>query len=135
MWSSRLRRTGGSLMPRVRKRTQPIRATPGGTYGDVKAQEDAQRAQPLPDNVSPLPVTREVANPTPAGSLGDLLRDSERPTEPLTAGLAIGAGPGPEALAYQDDDPLLEAQAMYAASGSEELRSIVEELQTRNGLL
>lgn len=120
-------------MPRTRKKAQPIRATPGGTYGDVKAQEDAQAAIPLPAQQQP-----QVLAPRPAPApvdFGPFNRPTERPDEPVTAGLPIGPGAGPEAIAYGEDDALLEAQALYAATGSEEMRGVVEELQTRAGLL
>lgn len=71
--------------------TQPIQADPAGRpYGERQAQEEAQRQ-------IPLPAQRPVAAPQP-GMNGPLARASQRPNEPVTAGLGIGAGPGPEGL-------------------------------------
>jgi len=75
---------------------QPVRAKSGQGYGERKRAEDAQRAVPLPQTRQPF------ARPT------------ERPTEPITAGLPMGAGPGPEVLANQPSgDPDLTRLAPY----------------------
>jgi len=60
---------------------QPISAEPNQPYGQAGAQREAQRALPM------------ASMPTP--TLGG---PSERPTEPVTAGVPVGAGPGPEIL-------------------------------------
>jgi hypothetical protein len=55
----------------------------GQTYGEASRQQASQRAVPT--------------GPPPSESEG-LLAPSERPEEPITAGMPMGAGPGPEAL-------------------------------------
>lgn len=80
----------------------PIAAGPSQQYGQRVQQEDAQRALPLgrAPQVSGPPGER-TAPPdvrVPPGGLGDILRPTDRPDEPLTAGVPFGAGPGPEAL-------------------------------------
>lgn len=62
--------------------TQPISAPPAKVYGDRKAAEDAQRAVPLPALPAP---------PSP-GEIVPLDAASERPQEPVQAGLRMNAG-------------------------------------------
>jgi hypothetical protein len=56
-----------------------------------------------------------------------------RPSEPLTAGAPVGAGPGPEALVGGggSEDPLVERiRQLYMLTPTEELRQILEELDS-----
>ena len=110
----------GGLYPNrsdLRNVKPPMQAAPGQGYGEAKAQMDAQRAVP----VAPPPP------PQPA-DLPPLTRPSERPNEPVTAGLPIGPGPGPEVLTRFDDGPATMLRAAYARFPSEELRELIEEL-------
>lgn len=68
----------------------PVQSAPGQQYGARKAQEDAQRAIPMSPG-QPLPPPR----PTQVTSLSE---PSTRPNEPVTTGLPMGAGAGPEVL-------------------------------------
>jgi hypothetical protein len=62
----------------------------GQTYGEASRQQASQRAvRPGPP---PPPGAGVQAGPLP------LTRPSERPNEPVTAGIPMGEGPGPEAL-------------------------------------
>jgi hypothetical protein len=79
-------------MPR-KKRGQRIATAPSQTYGDAAAQEEAQRAMPLPRTTDLVP--RPTARP---GGFGMLNRPTEKPREPLTAGAPVGPGPGPAVL-------------------------------------
>lgn len=69
--------------------------------------------------VAPPPSPAPPVSPPPAGgagvpSLPPITRPTERPSEPLTAGLSVGAGPGPEALNLQTpNDSDLIALAPY----------------------
>lgn len=58
----------------------------GQTYGEATRQRQSQRMVP--------------AGPSPTGEvdLGPLTRPTEAPEEPVTAGVPMGAGPGPEAI-------------------------------------
>lgn len=72
---------------------------PGQTYGEGAAQMRSQQAVPMasaPTDAPPADMS-QIAGPVP-GALGPLDRPSERPDEPITAGIPSGAGPGPEAL-------------------------------------
>lgn len=76
---------------------QPVKVATGQPYGEAKKMADAQAAVPLPDNAGALDslLATATATPPPVGGLG---RMTDAPTEPVTAGLPIGPGPGPEAV-------------------------------------
>ncbi len=104
-------------MPRRSRNQQAPVAAPGQPYGEATDQIQAQNVIPLPQKAPPSasggapsgpPATGTDANavdpamaaiqaalgtPPPSGSLG---APSTRPTEPITAGLSVGPGPGPE---------------------------------------
>tara|TARA_B100000427_G_scaffold150943_2_gene125690 strand:+ start:925 stop:1281 length:357 start_codon:yes stop_codon:yes gene_type:complete len=63
-------------MPRKGK-GQKIQTATGQEYGQAQAQEEAQREIPLPE-MAP-------ANAIAPGSMGSLLRPSEKPDQPVTA--------------------------------------------------
>lgn len=85
---------------------------PGQAYGDQAAQVAAQRR--IPAGPPPLPAGAPAPAPAPpgnaggsavnamgtplVGSRGPLDRPTERPNEPVTHGLPMGPGAGPEAL-------------------------------------
>lgn len=77
---------------------QPIRTAPGQPYGAAGQQAAAQQAIPLPATPQPSasPVQPPSATPPEPGMLTG---PTTRPGEPVTAGLTVGAGPGPEAVA------------------------------------
>ena len=78
------------------------------TYGDKAAQRRAVEAVPLPRPQGPGPMPRvdpAPAPPIPGQSPFD--RPTDRPQEPLTAGMAQGAGPGPGIL-QPAVDPVVE---------------------------
>lgn len=58
----------------------------GQTYGEATRQRQSQRMVP--------------AGPSPTGEveLGAFNRPTEAPEEPVTSGVPMGAGPGPEAI-------------------------------------
>jgi hypothetical protein len=75
-------------------------AATGQAYGEAGKQLAAQSAVPM--GGSPM----EAAPPPPMpGQAGGLDRMTERPDEPLTAGMSFGAGPGTEALAAPSGGP------------------------------
>lgn len=98
---------------------QPIRVAAGQAYGERQAQEQAQRAVPLPA-APPVQVPPPSPAPGPApGSFGAFNRPTERPDEPLTAGMPMGPGPGPEAVAGSfmlsgNDQLIAELRGLYA---------------------
>lgn len=88
----------------------PLNAPTGLPYGDRQKLISAQRAVPMgpaPSSGAMLSGRPGVAagpsapgggSPPPQPGAKDFLRPTERPNEPVTAGLALGPGPGPEAL-------------------------------------
>jgi len=100
---------------------QPVRVPSGGRYGDRQAAEAAQRMMPLPDN-------RPDVVPLDA--------PSRRPDEPVTAGLPVGPGPGPEMLQPMrggfstdpDADMAAQIRALYQAFPNSDLLRLVEAL-------
>ena len=75
-----------------------VTAATGQTYGEAGAQRAAQQAVPMGAPQAPV-----IA----PGSLGNLDRPTERPTEPVTAGNPLGMGPGAEALVTPLPDILM----------------------------
>jgi len=69
-------------------------AARGQTYGKRKEQMEAQRAVPMSRQPTEL-VQQPQAPRVRPGELGAFNRPTERPTEPITAGVPIGPGPGP----------------------------------------
>jgi hypothetical protein len=123
----------------------PMMAAPGQQYGKVTEQMDAQRALPMaraatdiPPAPSQAPRAAAAAPPVPLpGQLTSLDAPTQRPTEPITAGLDIGPGPGPEALGelggYAGDDVGMELRAIYSRFPTEDLRRVLEMLDTDDG--
>lgn len=122
------RRTdGGPAKP------QPVRALPGGKFGDRQATVQQQQAAPLASAppppapvaggggqeppVDPMAMVAQAAQNFTTAPLGPFDRPSEYPGEPLTEGLSSGPGAGPEVLglppAANPDDLDLQAFARY----------------------
>ena len=82
--------------------TQAARYMAGGQYGEGRALMEAQQGAPMAaapqPRVSGAPAAAAVKNLPP---ITPLTAPSERPNEPLTAGMPFGAGPGPEVLGTQ----------------------------------
>lgn len=110
---------------------QPVRTAPSQEYGQGVAQQNAQKALPLAQVSSVAAAPPSQVNPVP--DPGMLSAPTSRPGEPVTAGLPIGAGPGPGP--GQGDNVLADLQRVYAFSGAEEVRQIIERLQHERGLI
>jgi hypothetical protein len=92
--------------PDLTAATQPVRSAKSVVQGDRKRREQAQAVMPLPATGRP---------PPPPGSIPSLTAPTERPNEPVTAGLPVGPGPGPEALgapAAPTSDALFDLRAL-----------------------
>lgn len=140
-------------MPRTRK-TQtgrpaaPMVTVTGQQYGAGPAQAQLQRAMPAPaapttPKAGPTSTPSTApAMPTPSrppadpmalaaalrGRVGLLAPATQRPTEPVTAGLTTGPGPGPEVLGTSRRSPLGETMRMVARqSGSDLLARLADE--------
>lgn len=79
-------------------------AVGGQTYGQAGQQLAAQKAVPMapPPVAAPAggapPAPTPVPQGPPPGSRGAFNRPTERPLEPVTAGVPSGPGPGPESV-------------------------------------
>lgn len=116
---------------------QPVRAPSGGAYGDRQALEQMQQAAPL--SASP---GGDVGAPAPADVGADVVgfdQPTQMPDTPITAGAALGDGPGPEALGLPnqaDEDmrrliaylPVFEHMASQPGS-STSARNLVRQLK------
>ena len=103
------KRAARQLQPNRADLTQPAAATvPNQSYGEASQQRQAMQAIPLPMQPSPgggpPSAPRPSQNPSALGGApmvganGPLTRPTERPNEPVTHGLPVGPGAGPEAL-------------------------------------
>lgn len=89
----------------------PIQTAPGQSYGEAAQQQQAQRAIPTANGPTMAPggappqapasaadaVAQAQGHDGPGDSLS-LMRPTERPNEPVTHGLPVGPGGGPEVL-------------------------------------
>jgi hypothetical protein len=103
--------------------TQPARYISGLGYGEGQKTMEQQQAAPMAGTNKPKSTSPLAGMMTP---LTPLTAPTERPDEPLTAGMDFGPGPGSEALnlprerslseilaAMVDIDPTGEVQELY----------------------
>lgn len=117
-----------------RSNVVPMMAAKGQQYGANKAQMDAQRAIPVAP--PPAPATAPPVGPVgpgaataPGPTLTPLGAPTQRPGEPVTAGVPVG--PGPNGIATPGADDLrLRLGAMYQAFPTEEIRQLIEMLDS-----
>jgi hypothetical protein len=117
---------------------QPVRVATGQPYGSAQASAQAQTAVPLPNAqqppVSPDLVAQQLAQQTPPPE-APIHAPSQRPHEPLTAGLPMGPGAGPEVLAR---GPGMEAslvgtlRGLYQTNPNSDLAALIAELDMRS---
>lgn len=126
-------------MPRAKK-SLPVAAPQDQGYGQRGEQMAAQRAIPLPNRQAQnAPTAGPTAAPGPA-SLADALSAAQGmvpptggldaptayPDQPLTAGLPMGAGPGPEAIPLPVDPVLDYLRAAYRDFPTDSIRQLIE---------
>jgi len=116
---------------------QPVRAPSGGAYGERQALEQMQQAAPLAASAGGdvgAPPMEDVSASVVGFDAG-----TQMPETPVTAGAAMGDGPGLEALGLPnapDDDlrrlvaylPVFEAMANVPGS-SKSARNLVRQLK------
>ena len=101
----------------------PKMAATGQTYGQAGKQMASQAVVPMAP-----PPTENIPQVQP-GQMGNLLRPTERPTEPVTAGASFGPGPTPMtqfAVPRNNDTVLNELRGLYEAFPSEELADMLD---------
>lgn len=106
------------------QREAKIQNASGGQYG--QRAELTQLAQGAP-MAQAMPMPTAMGTP-PVPTVG-IFEPTQRPDEPITAGVDVGPGPGSEALMTPVDAPdqlATFARAMYMANPSPQLRRIVE---------
>ena len=119
--------------------TRQVRFT-GQTYGQGAQQARSQRA--VSPGTPPATVqaqqmaAQQQQRPRPVPGAQPLLRPSERPDEPITAGMSFG--PGPNAVEagivprfIQTDDVEEQLQALYQAYPNEGLMRLIQRIQDR----
>jgi len=125
------RRTDGGPAQKLR----PITGLPYGQNQELNAEQAAAplAQTPGPGAAAPSPGSGPAMPPPPT----PFAAPTERPNEPVTAGAALGPGPGPEALTgsppgagYQT--ALSTLQQVVAASGSDEAAALLSRMQTSN---
>jgi hypothetical protein len=124
--------TPGKSYPNRSDLAQPVRTATRQPYGAAKQQADAQHAIPLPQTPPVSAAPAPVAVPTPEPGL--LSAPTGRPNEPLTAGMNMGAGPGPDVnspLVGGNDQVLQNLYAAYRAAPTEGLRALIEQAERR----
>lgn len=124
-------------MPRAKK--PPAEVAPNSTtYGERRQLEQSMEQVPLANRMndgvlheSAVNQLSEMPAPPPGGVLG---QPTARPNEPITAGLPIGAGPGPEAIQMPTRQQSLTRQQISTAaqiSGNPVLLRMARESQQR----
>lgn len=107
------------------------KAAPGQTYGEAAKQIEAQKAMPM--GASPADARPSVA----PGSLGAFNRPSDRPEEPITAGVDFGAGMNSVQAGINNpprvEDPVLERlKNIFRNYPNDELADLIDSY-TRDG--
>lgn len=115
-------------LDRARKiqREAKIQNATGGGYG--QRAELTQLAQGAPMPSAPAVNVPTVA-PKPLIENVGIFEPTQRPNEPITAGLPVGEGPGPEVLqtpVTAPDQLAVLARAMFAADPTPQNRRLVE---------
>lgn len=144
-------------MARRKGKAQPIARNTGAVpYGVGEALADAQREMPVPNGPGAAPsAPARPAGPPPAGPTGGggmadaiaaaalmappapggLAAPTNRPDEPVTAGLPIGPGPGPGALGVplvpEEDETLKTLMLVFQRSGDPEVGRLIELVRAR----
>lgn len=110
---------------------QAPKARTGQVYGERKRQMDAQKVVPLPQRPGP-PTARPPTGPVPPGAVTSLTAPTDLPDEPMTTGMRLGEGAGPEALAMpRGDDSLAILKEVYSRYPFEDLRRLIERAELK----
>lgn len=106
------------------QREAKIQNASGGQYGQRAELTELAQGAPM---AQAMPMPTAMGTP-PVPTVG-IFEPTQRPNEPITAGVDVGPGPGSEALMTPVDAPdqlATFARAMYMANPSPQLRRIVE---------
>lgn len=105
-------------------------APTGQAYGEAGKQIAAQQAVPM--GASPAPALPQTVQP---GSVGELTRPTDRPSEPITAGANFGAGPTAVQAGIMStmpgfNDSLEELKTLYRMFPNDDLANLLSALQS-----
>lgn len=113
------------------------KTVPGQAYGAAQQQREAQSVIPVAGTPAPAPRVTPPSSGSGAvaggplpGALG-FTDPSARPNEPVTAGVPVGPGPGPQALSLMQDneDVLLQLREAYRLYPNAETRRLIERVE------
>ena len=76
---------------------QAVRAMTGGAYGEATEMDQLQSSAPMSDT-SGLPAPSGLPQALAGSGVVPMDHPTERPDEPATSGIDIGAGPGADAM-------------------------------------
>lgn len=110
------------------QRQAKIQNATGGTYGQRAELMDIASGAPMPQTAA-VPQAQAPARPISNIPSVGIFEPTQRPDEPITAGLPVGEGPGPEVLqtpVTAPDQLAVLARAMFAANPTPQLRRLVE---------
>lgn len=96
--------------------TQAAQVAPGGPYGSRQDQMQIQQAAPMQGGGNPVPAQPQV---NPRDLLTPLDAPSQRPGEPITAGLGSVPQPNPNGLDDQTREQLQNALPVLAFLASQ----------------
>jgi hypothetical protein len=103
-----------------------------GVYGERKALAEMQSSAPMQGNPTPSMPSPQVSAAAPAAPqpMAGLFDPTQRPEEPITAGMPFGAGSNyPTAMPVQIDDTAAQIRAAYALYPNESLRVLLNALE------
>lgn len=106
---------------------QAPRAAGTGTYGEAAAMKRAQEVVPLPKQ----PPVASMPPPVPGAQ--PFTRPTERPGEPVSAGLPIGPGAGPEAMMHNVDPVLETLREAFRRYPNEDIAHLIELAEADRG--
>lgn len=115
-------------------RRLPVQTGRGQPYGTAAAQTRSQRAVPMaapqPPRMAP-PEAQAAGAPSALAPRSAIPLDAPtaRPDEPVTSGLPIGPGAGPESLFMPPDPTALQLRALYGLFPNDDLLGLIEELE------
>lgn len=137
-------------MPRKRRTmsgedAQSIKSVPGQRYGEGVDQQALQKAMPAPDMTGlptggggpatfsgasqaqpPMPIDPMQVQQFLGTTRPNLLSGTQLPDQPVTAGLPMGPGPGPEVLRRETAPIKRWLNQMSADSGNPKWRQLAE---------
>lgn len=107
---------------------QPAKVPTGLPYGEASQLQRSQQAAPLPAGLDQQALEAAQATTPPP----PITAPSDRPEEPLTAGLTSGPGAGPEILGTQPGmSPLDQLRGLYGAHPAPEIAAIIAYAESR----